>query len=90
MDFEECVCLVQKYLQNNPLIVLGSGGSAPYGLPTMPMIASEICNNRSSISNERFNSLCSLLEDGYDLENALDRSSIDEEIQNYIREYSLK
>lgn len=33
MDWDGCVNLAQSYLENSPLIVLGSGASMPYGLP---------------------------------------------------------
>lgn len=30
MDWDGCVNLAQSYLENSPLIVLGSGASMPY------------------------------------------------------------
>lgn len=33
---------IQKYLSDNPSILIGSGCSVPYGLPTMDDLAKEI------------------------------------------------
>jgi len=86
MDLNGCICLAQTYLQNSPLIVLGSGASMPYGLPSMGMLATEICKNHSSINDEGFDGFCNLLDTGWDLESALDESTLKEETQNLIRE----
>ena len=42
MDWDGCVNLAQSYLENSPLIVLGSGASMPYGLPSMRNLAEAI------------------------------------------------
>lgn len=86
MFLNDCICLAQAYLQNSPLIVLGSGASVPYGLPSMKMLALEICKKHSSIDDEGFDNFCDLLNDGYDLESALDKSTLKEETLNLIRE----
>lgn len=42
MEWTGCLSILQGYLENSPLIVLGSGASMPYGLPSMGMLAEEI------------------------------------------------
>lgn len=44
-DFDEIIEKCQKYLENNPTIILGSGFSIPYGLPSMQRLSEEIKNN---------------------------------------------
>ena len=42
MEWNGCLSILQGYLENSPLIVLGSGASMPYGLPSMGTLAEEI------------------------------------------------
>lgn len=42
MEWNGCLSILQGYLENSPLIVLGSGASTPYGLPSMGTLAEEI------------------------------------------------
>ncbi len=86
MDLNGCVSLVQTYLQNSPLIVLGSGASMSYGLPSMDTLATAICKNHSEFIDEGFDGFCALLDSGWNLERALDESSLKDETQNLIRE----
>ena len=39
MEWSGCMSLLQGYLENSPLIVLGSGASMPYELPSMGGLA---------------------------------------------------
>ena len=39
MEWSGCMSLLQGYLENSPLIVLGSGASMPYELPSMSELA---------------------------------------------------
>ena len=39
MDLDKFARKIQNYLQNNPLVVLGSGSSVPFGLPTMGFLS---------------------------------------------------
>ena len=41
MEWSGCMSLLQGYLENSPLIVLGSGASMPYELPSMGGLAEE-------------------------------------------------
>lgn len=45
MDWNGCLSIMQGYLENSPLIVLGSGASMPYGLPSMSNLADCIKSN---------------------------------------------
>ena len=40
MNLNDVAKLIQDYLSDSPLVVLGSGASVPYGLPTMSGLAS--------------------------------------------------
>ena len=42
MEWNGCMSILHGYLENSPLIVLGSGASMPYGLPSMGTLAEEI------------------------------------------------
>lgn len=42
MGLKGCFQQIQGFLENNPLIVLGSGSSAAYGLPLMGELSKEI------------------------------------------------
>ena len=42
MEWSACMSLLQGYLENSPLIVLGSGASMPYELPSMSGLAEKI------------------------------------------------
>lgn len=42
MTFEDVSKLAQKYLSNKPVIILGTGATIPYGLPSMSSLAQEL------------------------------------------------
>jgi len=42
MTYEELSKLAQKYLSNKPVIILGTGTTIPYGLPSMKQLADEL------------------------------------------------
>ena len=44
MEWSACMSLLQGYLENSPLIVLGSGASMPYELPSMSGLAEKYEN----------------------------------------------
>lgn len=85
MDFNECLSQIQNFLQNSPLIVLGSGASIPYGLPSMSDLAEEIKKYRNEISDKNFSSFCELLL-SKGLESALDQADLLQETHNKIRQ----
>lgn len=51
MEWSGCMSLLQGYLENSPLIVLGSGASMPYELPSMGGLAEEIRKSNIVISD---------------------------------------
>ena len=85
MDYNGCLSQIQNFLQNNPLIVLGSGASMPYGLPSMYDLAVEIEKYQAEISDENFHSFCVLLP-SLGLETALDQANLQQETHNRIRQ----
>lgn len=73
MEWNGCLSILQGYLENSPLIVLGSGASMPYGLPSMGTLAEEIKKSDSDniISDPNYNDLCTAIEH-LGLEGAID------------------
>ena len=62
--------IIQKYLEKQPVIILGTGATIPYGLPSMPDIA---CHLKESIKDDstEWKSFLSALKQTGDLEKAL-------------------
>lgn len=71
MEFSGCISMMQGYLENSPLIVLGSGASAPYGLPTMRNLADRIKENDQIKKDPLYEDFCAQL-DANGLEKAID------------------
>ena len=71
MEWNGCLSILQGYLENSPLIVLGSGASMPYGLPSMGTLAEEIKKSDSIISDPNYSALCTAM-DSLGLEGAID------------------
>ena len=57
MDYKDCLQQIQKYLENSPLIVLGSGSSADYGIPLMNELSDEIKRHKVRFDPLEFESL---------------------------------
>lgn len=85
MDFDGCVSQIQSFLENSPLIVLGSGASMAYGLPSMDALATEIVSHHEEINDDGFDDFCIRL-DTTDIETAIDESSLKPETLQLIRE----
>ena len=84
MDWNGCLSIMQGYLENSPLIVLGSGASMPYGLPSMSNLADCIKSNPIVKNDPNYGTFCtSLSSDG--LEKAIDSVSLNEETIKAIR-----
>lgn len=84
MDWNGCLSIMQGYLENSPLIVLGSGASIPYGLPSMGNLADCIKSNAIVKDDPNYGAFCaSLSSDG--LEKAIDSVSLNEETIKAIR-----
>lgn len=76
---------VQKFLSVQPLLVLGSGASAPYGLPTMSDLADAIASDEVVATFEDAACLVAKLNDGANLESAINDSVVSTELLNRIR-----
>lgn len=85
MDYNGCLSRLQLYLQNSPLVVLGSGASMPYGLPSMRDLAVEIEKHKIEITDSNFDSFCSSLP-SLGLEQALDTITLKQETHDKIRQ----
>lgn len=84
MDWNGCLSILQGYLENSPLIVLGSGASMPYRLPSMSNLADCIKSNAIVKNDPNYRAFCaSLSSDG--LEKAIDSVSLNEETIKAIR-----
>jgi hypothetical protein len=78
MDYSECLYQIQKYLENSPLIILGAGSSATYGLPLMGEISEEIKRHNDKFPESEFRALCDNLT-SMNLEEAIDKASISDD-----------
>ena len=84
MEWSGCMSLLQGYLENSPLIVLGSGASMPYELPSMGGLAEEIKKSNIVISDPNYRNFCAAVDD-IGLEGAIDRVTLQPETLQEIR-----
>ncbi|MDO4921353.1 MAG: SIR2 family protein [Phascolarctobacterium sp.] len=84
MEWNVCMSMLQEYLENRPLIVLGSGASMPYGLPSMGILAEEIKKSAIVISDPNYGTLCTAI-DSLGLESAIDSVALLPQTLNAIR-----
>lgn len=84
MDWNGCLSIMQGYLENSPLIVLGSGASMPYGLPSMSNLADCIKSNAIVKNDPNYGAFCTSLS-SVGLEKAIDSVSLNEETIKAIR-----
>lgn len=84
MEWNGCMSMLQGYLENSPLIVLGSGASMPYGLPSMGTLAEEIKKSAIVISDPNYGTLCTAI-DSLGLEGAIDSVTLLPQTLNAIR-----
>lgn len=84
MEWSVCMSLLQGYLENSPLIVLGSGASMPYELPSMGGLAEEIKASSIVISDPNYSAFCTAV-DNLGLEGAIDSVSLLPETLQEIR-----
>ena len=84
MDWNGCINLMQGYLENSPLIVLGSGASMPYGLPSMWNLAEKIKEDIQVQNDPEYKNFCLAL-DTYGLEKAIDTVKLSKDTLDYIR-----
>lgn len=74
----------QKYIEGVPVIVLGSGASVSYGLPTMGTLAEHLKDNVNGESDSNWTAFTKLLDKGIDLETALQKVTLNEEVTTEI------
>ena len=84
MEWDKCIRLIQTYLENSPLIVLGSGASIPYGLPSMPGLADEIKKSDKVNTDPNYSAFCDAM-DRIGLEEAMDKDLLQIATKNEIR-----
>ena len=84
MEWSGCMSLLQGYLENSPLIVLGSGASMPYELPSMSGLAEEIRKSNIVISDPNYSTFCAAV-DNSGLEGAIDAVNLLPETLQEIR-----
>lgn len=84
MDWNGCISLMQGYLENSPLIILGSGASMPYGLPSMRKLAEEIKKNANIKIDPEYDNFCAAI-DSEGLEMAVDSVMLSKDTLKQIR-----
>lgn len=84
MDLNDVAKMIQEYLSDSPLVVLGSGSSVPYGLPTMNELAS-VLRKDAVLQNEKDSIKLFSDMDSLGLEAAIDNSLLSENAKNQIR-----
>jgi len=78
-DLNKIAIQAQKYIEDVPVIVLGSGASVAFGLPTMWELSEYLKSNIKIETNDQWDKFVNLLDDGTDLETALHKVSLDDE-----------
>jgi hypothetical protein len=83
---ERLIESIQKNLDGNPAILIGSGGSIPYGLPSMNNLASTILSSLDSVyvNDSGWRDFKRELSISRDFESAIGNSSISSELHNDI------
>ena len=84
MNLNDVAKLIQDYLSDSPLVVLGSGASVPYGLPTMSGLAS-VLRKDALLQMEKDSTKLFSDMDSLGLEAAIDNSLLSEAAKNQIR-----
>ena len=84
MKWDKCIRMIQKYLENGPLVVLGSGASIPYGLPSMSGLADEIKKSDRVNVDSNYPMFCEAV-NKQGLEEAIDVASLQPAIKDEIR-----
>jgi len=89
MDYKSSLQQIQVFLENNPLIILGSGASAGYGMPLMSELSKGTKRHSDKFNPTDFNSLCKNL-DSMGLEEALDKMGCSDEVCSVIQRWERK
>jgi len=85
MEYDDCLKQLQSYLENNPLVILGSGASADYGLPMMSDLTTDIKAHSSEFTEDEFSAFCDNLKT-YSLEKAIDKTDLSDASRETIRD----
>ncbi len=77
----------QSYYAKAPVLIIGSGASIPFGLPSMTQLADHIKDNTDTSlippdQTGNWSEFCGLLESGVDLEQALHQVNFSQEATN--------
>ncbi len=85
-DLEYLAESIQKYLTNHPAILIGSGCSVPYGLPSMSQLADELISTLSHkyASNCSWNDFVARYNATQNLETALESVDMDQTLHDEI------
>ena len=78
MDFESIASLTQKYIASRPVVVLGSGSSIPYGLPSMACLAEGVLRKVDVRDDPSWNTFKENLQITIDLEETLQKFTLSE------------
>ena len=86
---DSAIQLGQECLAETPVLILGSGASVPFGLPTMQHLARHLSNSVPSAADTTrtqtlWNNFLSELRNGIDLESALQKCTLTEGLTDYI------
>jgi hypothetical protein len=83
---EKLALTIQRYLSGNPAILIGSGCSVPYGLPSMDDLATEIVKQLDHVYNaeDSWKEFTKQLNSTRNLETALEAVAMKEEIHDAI------
>ncbi|WP_438059323.1 SIR2 family protein [Streptococcus ruminicola] len=89
MNLNDVAKIIQEYLADSPLVVLGSGASVPYGLPTMRGLADVLRKDALLQAEENSAKLFSDM-DLIDLEKAIDNNTLSDKAKKRIRTLTWK
>jgi hypothetical protein len=86
MNKDKIFKLIQEYLLDTPLLLVGTGGTIPYGLPSMKELAEFLIGNldQKYNGNKKWNSFVKNLKMDKDLESALSDVNLPNNIINEI------
>lgn len=83
---ERLTTAIQKNLAGNPSLLIGSGGSVPYGLPSMKALSAEIIRKLGPLyqTDTAWKSFITELSTSGNFESALDKAFLSNEIHNAV------
>lgn len=86
---ESAIEIGQKCLQAPPVVVLGSGASVPFGLPSMQSLARHLQGSSPATADgqqspEMWTQFLSVLSNGTDLESALQKCDLTDQLTDHI------